>query len=62
MNEPTMATVVCATAVWIGLLVAAFTPAPPIAPEQHWRTSSRKFLSRAARPPAIPAVLARSNP
>ena len=63
MNEPTMATVVCATAVWIGLLVAAFTPAPPIAPEQHWQpTSSRKFLSRAARPPATPAVLARSIP
>src|SRR5215207_9552510 len=40
MNEPTMATVDCATAVWIGLLVAAFTPAPPIAPEQHWQPTS----------------------
>jgi hypothetical protein len=62
MNEPTMATVVCATAVWIGLLVA-FTPAPPVPPEQHWQpTSTRKFIPRASRPPATPAVLARSNP
>jgi hypothetical protein len=62
MNEPTTAAVVCATAVWIGLLVAAFTPAPPVAPEQHWQPTSSKFLPRASPPPATPAVLARSNP
>jgi hypothetical protein len=63
MSEPTTATFVCATAVWIGLLVAAFTPAPPISPNQHWQpTSSRKFLPRTYRPPAAPAVLARSTP
>jgi hypothetical protein len=63
MNRTTTACVVCATAVWIGLLVASFAPAPERGDGPRWHPSSdSKLLARAPRPVVGAGRMARSEP
>lgn len=60
MNRTTLAYIVCATAIWIGLLTASYAPAPSPGERVVWQPSS-KLLVRAVRPPASTDQLARSE-
>jgi hypothetical protein len=62
-NFPMKACAVCATVIWIGLLVAAFTGAPGNATGAGWQPSkSSRVFNQASRPERGRRELARAHP
>lgn len=58
MDSPTRACIVCATALWAGILVAGFSSVPE-GPNGWQPTANSKLLNRAARPDVHRPAVAR---
>lgn len=59
MNQTITAAVVCATAIWIGLLVASFAPPPASSGGSWWQPSMDSKLVRGVRPHATTGAIPR---